>query len=397
MDNKSYHIIIIASWYKSQDMPTSGSFIEEQARLLQKNGHKVSVLHPYLKGTFFGTISNRKNILHEYNDNGIITINIGIAPVLPKLRVLNYRVLSKKCQLNLQNYINKYGKPDIIHSHSMFMGGVIAMDLSLKYKIPHVHTEHSSGLIFNPNQYNKSDIRVLKSVFSNAKKTLFVSQFALEKTLEQFKINNSKCFEVIPNLVNDDFFSSELKEPIGIRFSYLIICNLIPIKQVDLLVNSWVKLLEIFPNSSLTICGEGPERNKLNNLVRDLKLESTISLLPKLNRNQVKDQIQSHHVLVSSSQLETFGLTVAEAQSMGKPVVTTDSGGVRDIVTNESGIITSQSTESLTQGLILIQKHYNEFSQQEIRQKAKLKFSSEPIYNQLINIYREVNCKKKNV
>ena len=63
MGNKKYHVLICTAWYKSEINETEGSFVEEQARLLQAKGYKVSVVHPYLKGTFVGTLLDRKSEL----------------------------------------------------------------------------------------------------------------------------------------------------------------------------------------------------------------------------------------------------------------------------------------------------------------------------------------------
>jgi len=277
---------------------------------------------------------------------------------------------------------------DIIHSHAMFMGGYIAMNLAKEFKIPFLHTEHTSGLIFNPKQYNTQDLKVIFEVFNSAKQNFFVSNFALEKTLDQFSIKRTNAHQVLHNLVDDIFF--EIMQPMTEKapFTYLAICNLIPRKRVDLLLRSWSELVKKYPDSQLTIAGDGPEKDKLISLVNLLDLEHSVKFAPTLGREEVKKQLTNHHVLVSTSELETFGLTVAEAQAIGKPVVVTDSGGVRDIVSSETGIITDQSVENFAQGLISIRKNYDHYNSSEIRERAHRNFSSDIIYKNLLAIYQ---------
>lgn len=59
----------------------------------------------------------------------------------------------------------------------------------------------------------------------------------------------------------------------------------------------------------------------------------------KISHNDLLIQYSAYSLLLSTSVSETFGLSVAEAIAHGTPVVCTDSGGIRDFVTNENGII----------------------------------------------------------
>jgi glycosyltransferase involved in cell wall biosynthesis len=110
--------------------------------------------------------------------------------------------------------------------------------------------------------------------------------------------------------------------------------------------------------------------------------------LPILNRAEVKEQMSAHQVILSTSKVETFGLTIAEAQAMGKPVVVTDSGGVRDIVTKKTGIVTELSSEAFAKGLIQLIQSFDAYYPETIRQSAKNRFAAEVIMNQLNEIYR---------
>ena len=87
-------------------------------------------------------------------------------------------------------------------------------------------------------------------------------------------------------------------------------------------------------------------------------------------------------------------MTIAEAQAMGKPVVVIDSGGVRDIVTRETGIVTECSSEAFAKGMLQLIQSYDTYDPETIRQSAKRRFSSEVIMEQLNEIYpslHEVN------
>ena len=64
-----------------------------------------------------------------------------------------------------------------------------------------------------------------------------------------------------------------------------------------------------------------------------------VTFMGKLSHNELLNQYSSYSLLLSTSVSETFGLSVAEAIAHGIPVVCTDSGGVRDFVNEENGIV----------------------------------------------------------
>ena len=387
MIDKPLNILIVASWYPSAHSPAEGSFIEEQAQMLKKEGHQITILHPYILGTFLSTFFDKKFSKYE-KWNGIPVLRIGTKPTVPRQRELAYKKLYSTCKKQLKRNRISIDQFDIIHSHAMFMGGYVAMNLANEFKKCFYHTEHTSGFIFHPKQYNFQDHKVIFDVFNTAKKNFFVSNFALEKTLDQFSMKRTDSHQVLHNLVDDIFFETISPRPEKTPFKYISICNLIPRKRVDLLLKSWSELIKKYPDSLLTIAGDGPEKDKLISLVSLLELDCSVKFLTRLGRDEVKKEITSHHVLVSTSELETFGLTVAEAQAIGIPVVVTDSGGVRDIVSHETGIIADQSVENFAQGLISIRKNYDMYKPSEIRKRAHQSFSSDVIYKKLLTIYK---------
>lgn len=387
MNNRPLNILIVASWYPSDNDPISGSFIQEQALMLKEYGHNVTVIHPQLKGTFLKTLLKRNTTTAISDDHGIKSIHIYISPSLPRLRSLSYKKSYTLAMKLIKAEIEKCGKFDLVHSHAMFLGGYIALRFSKEMRIPFYHTEHSSGLIFDPKSYDNTDKKIIHSVFNSARRVFFVSEFAKNETLKIWNVSNSDRFAVLPNIVEKTFFQIPLVTPSINPFNYLIIASLIPVKNVSLLIEAWKLLIHEFPNSNLTIAGEGYLKDKLELLVESLNLNNSIHFLPRLSREEVKVQLIKNNVLVSSSKIETFGLTVAEAQALGRPVIVTDSGGVRDIVTESTGIITGQSPGQLAKGLIEIQKNYLEYDPEATRETAKKKFSSVAVYNYLEKIY----------
>jgi L-malate glycosyltransferase len=294
------HILIIASWYKSANNPTAGSFIEEQARMLQSAGHKVSVIHAFINGTFVDTIKRKKTFCQDNNDRDIITAKISSNVIIPKYRKHSYIRLYKKTKKYLENYIAQNGKPDIIHSHALFMGGVIGYYISKEFKIRQFHTEHTSGLIFNPAQYSKADIKLLNTVYCNCKKVFFVSNFALNQVKALYNLELQNLF-VLHNIVDCIFFDFNQIVIKNDVFNFISIGNLIKRKHYDFLLQSWAKFVEHDKKSILTIAGSGSELNALKKLLDLLNLHQTVKIIPRLSRDEVKSYIENCNVLLSTA------------------------------------------------------------------------------------------------
>ncbi len=390
MRDNSLNILLLASWYPSKEDPTAGSFVQEQAHMLRDYGHQVTVIHPFLLGTFASSITKRSTVSYTQED-GIRVLRVGVAPPLPFFRAISYAYCFRWVRKAMNTFHIDPKEFAVIHSHAMFMGGLIGNKLSKKYKIPLVHTEHTSGLIFNPKQYTKKDISFTRKAYSHCHKVLFVSHFALKHTLANIALESKDNLVVLPNIVNRSFFSSPIL-PLSkaTSFRFLVIGNFIPIKNHQLLLEAFRLVQNELPTIGLSIAGNGPLEQELRALSESLKLEN-VNWLSRLNRAEVKEQMATHQVILSTSNVETFGLTIAEAQAMGKPVVVTDSGGVRDIVTQETGKVTECSPEAFAKGMIHMIQSLDSYDPETIRQSAKSRFAAEVVMHQLNEIYRQLH------
>jgi L-malate glycosyltransferase len=386
MRDKRFNILLMASWYPSKEHPTAGSFVQEQAHMLRDFGYQVTVIHPFMLGTFANSINKRSTVSLTHEDD-IRVVRVGVAPPVPFFRGVSYAYCFQRVREAMNRFQLDPKDFAVIHSHAMFMGGLIGYWLSKKYNLPQVHTEHTSGLIFNPKQYSKRDFSMTRKAYEHCHKVLFVSQFCLERTLQNLSLEVRDTFKVLPNVVDTAFFSSSiLSRAKATSWKFLMIGNFIPIKNHRLLLEAFSLVQNQYPAVGLSIAGNGPLEQELRTLCVSLKLEN-VYWLPRLNRARVKEQMASHHAILSTSTIETFGLTLAEAQAMGKPVVATDSGGVRDIVTQETGIVTEGSSESFAKGMLQLIQSYDTYDPETIQQSAIRRFSSEVIMEQLHEIY----------
>jgi glycosyltransferase involved in cell wall biosynthesis len=89
-----------------------------------------------------------------------------------------------------------------------------------------------------------------------------------------------------------------------------------------------------------------------------------------MNQSEIVRELHLSDLFILSSEVETFGVALVEAQMCGLPVVCADCGGPRDIITEETGILVeSQSIKSLTVGInktIEIAKNMANLNEQDV-------------------------------
>jgi glycosyltransferase involved in cell wall biosynthesis/peptidoglycan/xylan/chitin deacetylase (PgdA/CDA1 family) len=151
---------------------------------------------------------------------------------------------------------------------------------------------------------------------------------------------------VIPNGINVDAFTAAtpdaadralLPVPAG-AFTWLAVGNLRPAKDYPTLLAAARICADADRNFRLFIVGEGPGRAALEQDLRRLGLEGQVTLLG--SRSDVPRLLRACDAFVLSSAWEGMPNTVMEAMAAGLPVVSTDAGGVKELlVQGESGWI----------------------------------------------------------
>lgn len=382
MKNKP-SILIVSSWYPSHENTTEGTFVHEQVKMLQKNGHEVTVVKPNLNGSFIETLKGKKVKNRIYRFDQVEVFEVGVNVYVPKIKRLYYEILTKSALKVIKKSRIQF---DIIHSHALLSAGIIAPSISSYFKKPLVHTEHTSGLIFAPNQFSELDKISIKNLIIGAQKILFVSKFARNNSLIYKDFDDLKI-EVLYNIVEDTFFKIPFVQK---KNQVISIGDFSERKNQIFLVSVWKMYLKRNPTSDyrLIFAGNGFDNSLFVNEIEGI---SSIVIMPRLNRNEVLETISQSKVLFSASKLETFGLTIAESLALGTPVVVTDSGGPKEIVKKGDGFIVDLNNDQLF--LDKFEEVINGIHDfpSTIRERCKFRFSERVIYDSLNEIYSNLD------
>jgi CDP-glycerol glycerophosphotransferase len=131
--------------------------------------------------------------------------------------------------------------------------------------------------------------------------------------------------------------------------NFVTLGRLSPEKGHAKLIRAFREIVEANPNCKLTILGDGPLRQDLQDLIEKLSLETNV-LLAGLRLNPFP-ALQRADCFVFSSDYEGQGLVVLEALILGKPVISTDVVGPRSILEDGYGLLVENSVRGLVEGM----------------------------------------------
>jgi glycosyltransferase involved in cell wall biosynthesis len=125
--------------------------------------------------------------------------------------------------------------------------------------------------------------------------------------------------------------------------------RLVAEKGLDLLIRA----LAYLPSARLEVAGDGPLRESLETLAKDLGVSSRISFVGAIPFEGVAElYARAAVVCVPSAWHEPFGYSAAEATAMERPVVATPNGALLELLRDGRGFVAEQATpEALASAL----------------------------------------------
>lgn len=172
---------------------------------------------------------------------------------------------------------------------------------------------------------------------------------AVSKNTKEDLCHFVKNVTVIPNGVDLNLINAI--KPSNTLFDVLFVGRLIPEKNVNLLLKSMPQ------NKSLGIIGDGPEKERLIRLSKELELNVTFK--SGLPYDELIGLMKSADVLILPSSREGFGIVALEALASGTPVITANSksNAAKDlIIDGKNGFIVDLSPEAIKSAILQIDK-----------------------------------------
>ncbi len=308
--------------------------------------------------------------------------------------------LQKKYLIDLINFYKifktiKRIKPDIVHTH--LGGDIYGRIAAWLNKTPIiVSTEH------NLNHTENIGAAYLKTLSAKyADKIFAVSNAVKEDAIKRYNLNPKKI-ETIYNGIDLDIFKNEGENDNNKKDAYTIgaLGRLSKQKGFTTLIEAVGKTKH--KNYKVNIAGSGELEKDLKNQITNLKLENRINLLGLVEAKKFLSEID---IFIFPSEWEGLGLAILEAVALKKPVIASGIDGVREIISEKSGLLfESKNSNDLAEKIDYL---IDNFNSPEIHEKIRIaheivtkKFSLEVMienyknaYEALLNEYE--NTKRK--
>ena len=153
------------------------------------------------------------------------------------------------------------------------------------------------------------------------------------------------------------------------KLTAITVSRLSPEKDLGTMLHAVKQVLQQIPQFRLLIVGDGPERERLEQIAAELHLTTHVEFLGE--RNDIPQLLSQAGFYVSSSLTEGISLTLLEAMSVGLPVVATQVGGNPEIVQQpETGALVPSANPALLASA-LVQMCQNQSQWTEIGRRAR--------------------------
>jgi len=364
---------------------------------LCRRGHDVTLITGPATGPEGKLFEQTKN--QKYN---VIVVPELIRAICPLYDTISYFKIKKHL---------KRIKPDIVHTHSAkagILGRFAAHSLKKSYfqnRIPKiVHSIH--GLAFHPYQsrwLNRFYIAVERAAAKRTDFFISVADAMTNQALEAGIGADDRFVTAYSAIEEDDFLQPIPKEQIEeFRKNYEIppdavvlitIARLFMLKGHEYIIESATILSQRFKNAVWLFVGDGNLSDSFKKQVSSLGLADRIKFTGLLPPSRIPLAIQASDILVHCSLREGLARTLPQAMLCGKPAISFDVDGAREVVNENTGRLIEPKNVSQ-----LIQASSELIENKTLRDKlgtagrdfVKEKFAPEKMVDTIESVYKKL-------
>ncbi len=245
-----------------------------------------------------------------------------------------------------------------------------------------------------------------------------VGSHPVYKTAVEFSINNSDAVTAVSDSLREDTLRLfEIHKEIKVVYNFIDVnkypqidadecdrsllakenerilthvSNFRPVKRVEDVIKIFYEVQKEIP-AKLLLVGDGPEREKVDLLCKELNIKEKVLFLG--NSNEVNKILCYSDLFLLPSQTESFGLAALEAMAARTPVISTNAGGLPEVnLQGVTGFLSDVgNVKEMAENAIKILKNTDVLD--KFKDQAKIhseKFTLEQILPQYIEIYEDI-------
>ena len=375
------HILVIPSWYYDETNPISGISFKEQAQAL-------SAIEDVEVGLMYGKFDWRESVYGKVavdRSDGFLTLR-GKAWAPPKVTWIGVKAWQYRYMGLFEKYRSIAGEPAIIHAHS-WVAGLVGRAINELYGIPYVVSEHLSSVnrgVLSERQTTLASVAYDKAVALTAVSQQMVAQLR--------ELTTQNDIYLLPNAVDTDFFLPKgcVNDQPRVLLS---IGDPWHVKGHDVSVKALALLKQRGYDFELWLGDKIPERKSLYQLIESNGLSKQVKFLGLLTRSEVVALMHKADIYLSSSRVETFGITIIEALSCGLPVIATKTAGGLDIIgkREDLGILVDIGDEAaLANAIIMIADQLGKYQPKTLHDDVSARFGKQVVAKRSLELYKRV-------
>ena len=279
----------------------------------------------------------------------------------------------------------------IPHAYAAYMAKQMLKEKSIDIKV--VTTLHGTDITLvgsHPNYKTAVEFSI-----NNSDVVTTVSESLKSDTLRLFNITkeihviyNFIDFEKYPEITDAECQRSNIAQDHERIITH--ISNLRPVKRAWDVIDIFYKIQKKIP-SKLLLVGEGPDRERIECMAKDLGILDKILFLG--NSNEVNKLLCYSDLFLLPSETESFGLAALEAMAARTPVISTNSGGLPEVnIQGVTGFLSNvgDTDDMAKNGIYILEsdERLQQFKQNALAQAKR--FSMQNVLPSYQEVYKEV-------
>jgi glycosyltransferase involved in cell wall biosynthesis len=358
--------------------------------------YNAAYLTKYLENDYETLLIGGKHEKSEKSSMHILD-NLGLKPIIiEEMQRSIHPIMDRIALKKIKDIIIEF-KPDIVHTHAAKAGALgrkAAYDLGVKqiYHTFHGHVFHSYFGKIKTNIYKKIE----RDLAKKSTKIIAISEIQKQELSEVYKICSKEKIEVIPlGFDFRKFYENQTEKRKDFRKKWKIkddeiaigiIGRLVPIKNHVFFINVINKVISK-SNTSLRIfvVGDGEEKENIIRKVSahnlDYSIDDKIATIQFTSWIKEIDEVNAAMDIICLCSLnEGTPVSLIEAQASGKPIVTTRTGGIENIVVENKTALISDNNDlnKFTENLMSLIKEKDKrtlFSELAIKKSKDFDYS----------------------
>lgn len=315
------NILVVCHFGLYSDL--TSSFVHNQMKEFAAMGHRVRAIIP----NGFGKKGRSGNVadpgLRISTVDGVELCDLRYITLSSYgERGFNARSAIAAIRLHRRKLLNDF-QPDILHVHTLGFDSDIGAWLKKEFSCPLVVTTHGSDTAV-PMANGKA--AELCRTADKADRIVAVSRQLCRQVMACGTRTQTLCIH--NGFVPYPLHGSIEKDP----YAMLQVGHLIPSKRTEITIRAFAQLKEQYPKLTLKIIGSGPLRKNLEELCRQLKVESAVTFTGQLPNQDVAAAMRTASYFVMASKPEGFGIVYLEAMAAGCVAIGTAGQGIADVI-----------------------------------------------------------------